>query len=76
MICPECRKDTLKTYKCIRKSTKNFRYLECTKCKKNFKSVEYIPSNWDYERLYKNLKKDLISLVSKYRNDYDKSGEW
>lgn len=76
MKCPYCNSTKLNVYRVIQKSRKNFRYISCQKCNKTFKTIEYIPSNWDYERLYKGLSKDLYSLIEKYKNNYDKEGGW
>lgn len=74
MQCPYCRNDKLNIYRVIQKSKKNFRYIECKKCHKKFKTIEYVPSNWDYERLYKGLVRELDTTIYKYKEKYE--GEW
>lgn len=76
MICPHCNSEKLHVYRVFQKSKKNFRHIVCDSCKSTFKSIEYIPTDWDYEKLYKSITKDLHSLVHKYKNNYNNEGEW
>ena len=75
MRCPYCNSFNYKVYKFIQKDIKNFRYIECSDCKQTYKSVEYIPTNWDYEILYKNILKDITSIVNRHKNNYNKEGD-
>ena len=62
MYCPNCGGKTMVS-RTILKKGKVFRYRQCTKCKKVFKTTEMPASDWNYRGIVEQIKR-IVNEVS------------
>ena len=67
LICPECGgKAIVVNTRTNRKRMETIRYHTCQECGHKFKTIERLPSHWNYEARYEKLIDALKKLVEKY----------
>jgi len=67
LICPKCKgRAIVLNTKTNKKKMETIRYHVCEECGYKFRTIERLPSGWNYELKYQRLIDSLNKLIEKY----------